>query len=84
MDETRSGSCQHTLEQFWEFIDQECDTETSERLQAHLKACQSCFPQYDFQRAYRVFIAQRCRREAPAELRKKIFLALLEEERRGS
>jgi anti-sigma factor (TIGR02949 family) len=81
MADSQSGSCQHTLEQFWEFIDEECDAETSERLQAHLAACQSCFPQYDFQRAYRVFLAQRCRHAAPAELRKKIFLALLEEER---
>lgn len=83
MSDTDSVSCTQTLDRLWELLDQECDAVASERLLTHLEACQRCYPHYDFQRAYRAFIAERCRHGAPAALRRKVFMALLEEERLG-
>ncbi|HSJ23336.1 MAG TPA: mycothiol system anti-sigma-R factor [Longimicrobiales bacterium] len=78
-----AASCRETMDRLWELLDSELHGPDSERLQAHLDRCQSCFPQYDFQRAYRAFVASCCRHDAPPELRRRIFMALLEEESRG-
>jgi anti-sigma factor (TIGR02949 family) len=77
-----AASCRDTMDRLWEFIDRELQAGDRQRLEAHLAACQHCFPQYDFQRAYRAFVASCCRHDAPPELRRRIFMALLEEERR--
>jgi mycothiol system anti-sigma-R factor len=71
--------CQRTLDELWEMLDQECDAASSTRLQAHLAACQRCYPHVDFQRAYRSFLAEHCRQDAPAELRRRVFMTLLGE-----
>jgi anti-sigma factor (TIGR02949 family) len=78
----RSATCHETMEQLWELIDRELHGGDAERIHAHLEACQHCFPRYDFQRAYRTFIASCCRHDAPPELRRRIFMAILEEEQR--
>jgi anti-sigma factor (TIGR02949 family) len=80
MSEHNDVSCRHALEQLWALIDCECDPETSSELQAHLATCQRCYPHYDFQRAFRSFIADRCRHDAPPDLRRRVFMALLAEE----
>jgi mycothiol system anti-sigma-R factor len=80
----RQAACRETLEQLWELVDHELQGGEAERLHAHLEKCQHCFPQYDFQRAYRAFVASCCRHDAPPELRRRIFMALLEEERHAT
>jgi mycothiol system anti-sigma-R factor len=76
-------SCRETMEQLWALLDRELDAGDTARLEAHLAACQHCYPEYDFQRAFRSFLAATCQHEAPPELRRRIFMALLEEERGG-
>jgi mycothiol system anti-sigma-R factor len=72
-------SCSDALEQLWALIDQELCTEDAARVQEHLERCARCYPQYDFQRAYRQLVASQCREKAPPELRRKVFMRLLEE-----
>jgi mycothiol system anti-sigma-R factor len=73
-------SCRDAIEQLWAYIDQELDPGTSDQVRAHLERCQHCFPQYDFHRAFCEFLKAKCREEAPAELRRRIFMQLLKEE----
>ena len=73
-------SCREAIEQLWAYIDQELDPSTSEQMRSHIERCQHCFPQYDFHKAFCQFLAAKCREEAPAELRRKIFMELLKEE----
>jgi mycothiol system anti-sigma-R factor len=77
---TERLSCREAIEQLWAYIDQELEPSTSEQVRAHLERCQHCFPQYDFQKAFCAFLAAKCRDEAPPELRRRIFMRLLEEE----
>lgn len=73
-------SCREAVQKLWEYVDQELDEAACEQVRAHLDRCRHCFPHYDFQRAYREFMAS-CRSGcAPPELRRRIFLSLLEEE----
>lgn len=77
-------TCRDALDQLWEYIDRELDDATADQVRVHLERCSHCFPQYDFQRAFRAFMATSCRECAPPELRRRIFLQLLGEEGRGS
>jgi len=72
-------SCGDALEQLWALIDNELCTEDAERVQEHLDRCKRCYPQYNFDRAYRQLVALQCREKAPAELRHRVFMKLLEE-----
>ena len=76
---TENISCGDALEQLWALIDNELCTEDAERVQQHLDRCSRCYPRYDFDRAYRQLVAMQCREKAPAELRRKIFMRLLED-----
>lgn len=76
--------CREAVDHLWELIDRELDEQAESRIEAHLEACQHCFPQYDFHRAFRAFLGSRCRQSAPAELRRRIFLSLLAEERNAA
>ena len=77
---TENISCSDALEQLWALIDQELGAADADRVQEHLDRCSRCYPQYDFDRAYRQLVALQCREKAPAELRRKVFMRLLEEE----
>ena len=73
-------SCRDALEQLWPYIDAELDEAAQDQVRAHLARCSHCFPHFDFQRAFREFLAAHCRHAAPPELRRKIFMQLLHEE----
>jgi mycothiol system anti-sigma-R factor len=73
--------CREAIAQLWAYIDQELDAPTAEQVRQHLDRCSHCFPQYDFQRAFCEFVASQCSQQAPPELRRRIFMQLLEEEK---
>lgn len=73
-------NCDHVMEQLWALLDQELDPAEVVVLREHLDACQRCYPEYDFHRAYREFIAATCRHAAPPALRRRIFMSLLAED----
>lgn len=71
--------CSDALDQLWALLDQEICDEDAAPLREHLERCQHCYPQYDFERAYRQLLAMQCNEQAPPELRRRIFMRLLEE-----
>ncbi|HEX6309351.1 MAG TPA: mycothiol system anti-sigma-R factor [Longimicrobiales bacterium] len=75
----REISCSDALDQLWALIDSEIGPVDAERVREHLERCSHCYPQYDFDRAYRELLALQCREQAPPALRRRIFMRLLEE-----
>jgi anti-sigma factor (TIGR02949 family) len=75
--------CDQVIARLWEYIDGELEPSRAAEVSAHLKLCERCFPQYDYQRAYREFI-RRTRGEAvPSGLRRRIFEMILAQEPAG-
>jgi anti-sigma factor (TIGR02949 family) len=75
-------SCREAIEQLWAYIDGELGDTDTRSVKEHLGACRGCYPQYDFQRAFCAFLHQHAQKPVPASLRRKVFMALLEEDRR--
>jgi len=76
--------CEEAMARLWEFLDGEMPEEEREALRRHLEVCNRCFPAYDFQRAYLEYTQRLATREqAPAELRKTLFLKILELDHAG-
>lgn len=72
--------CDHVIAKLWEYVDGELKEENAARVRAHLEICSRCFPQYDFQRAYKEFVRRSAQQPMPARLRRRVFEAILEEE----
>lgn len=75
--------CSKVMAQLYEYIDGELDEETIERIREHLEKCKRCYPRYDFETAFLRFLREQGKTQAPPELQRKIFAAILEEEKRG-
>ena len=71
--------CDHVIARLWEYIDGELTEESAAKVRAHLDVCSRCFPQYDFQRAYKEFARRSAKQPMPLELRRRVFEAILEE-----
>lgn len=75
-------SCDDALARLWEFLDHELPQNEEAALQKHLEICGQCYPKYNFQRAYFAYARRvRARQRVSAELRRRIFLRLLAQER---
>jgi anti-sigma factor (TIGR02949 family) len=74
--------CDHVIAQLWEYVDGSLDELRSEQVRRHLEMCARCFPEYDFRRAYLKFMRRCSTEQVPAELRRRVFEAILEEERK--
>jgi mycothiol system anti-sigma-R factor len=72
--------CDQVIAKLWEYLDGELAGVDSEHVRAHLDVCSRCFPQYEFQGAYKVFVRRSAQQEIPPALRRRIFAAILEEE----
>lgn len=72
--------CDHVIARLWEYIDGELNEESAARVRAHLDICSRCFPQYDFQRAFKEFTRRSAQKPMPPELRRRVFEAILAEE----
>ena len=71
--------CDHVIARLWEYIDGELTEEQAAQVQAHLEICNRCFPQYDFQRAYRIFLRRTAQQPVPPGLRRRVFETILAE-----
>lgn len=80
MSQPNMLSCREVIEQLWAYIDGELDADRMPRIEAHLDVCASCFPHYDFQRAFQQFLQAHAQQPMPAALRRRIFMSLLAEE----
>ena len=72
--------CDQVITRLWEYVDGELSPADAAEISAHLELCGRCFPQYDYQRAYREFIRRTRRQEVPPALRRRIFEMILAEE----
>jgi anti-sigma factor (TIGR02949 family) len=72
--------CGGVMKQLYEYIDDELDEATIERIRKHLKLCKKCYPRYNFEKAFLDFLTDHGQAGAPPELKRKIFASLLEEE----
>ncbi|MDZ7780626.1 MAG: zf-HC2 domain-containing protein [Gemmatimonadota bacterium] len=71
--------CDQAMARLWEFLDGELPEEEHRALERHLEVCSRCFPAYDFQRAYLEYTRHLAAQEqAPPELRKEVFLKILD------
>jgi mycothiol system anti-sigma-R factor len=70
-------NCNQALQQLWDYLDQELTDEKMVEVRHHLEICQSCFPHYDFERAFLDAIAStRNLCEPPASLRVRVMESL--------
>ena len=81
MREAIGVPCDHVIAQLWEYLDGDLRGENAERIHDHLELCARCFPEFDFRQAYLRFMRRCAGQPVPAELRKRIFEAILAEER---
>lgn len=77
-------TCREAVERLWAYIDGELQSGDERSVEAHLDACKGCYPHYDFQKAFREFVRDHGHATVPADLRKRIFLRLLAEDRRDT
>lgn len=74
-------SCREAVERLWAYIDGELDPGEAGAVRIHLEACRQCYPHYDFQKAFCQFVRSGRQDTVPPEVRRRIFLRLLAEER---
>jgi anti-sigma factor (TIGR02949 family) len=72
--------CDHVIARLWEYIDGELNEESAAEVRAHLDICSRCFPQYDFQRAFKEFTRRSAQKPMPPSLRRRVFEAIIAEE----
>ncbi len=75
--------CDQVIARLWEYVDGEVREDGCDRVEAHLDICARCFPEYDFRRAYRLFVQRAASQCIPPGLRQRVFETILEEERRS-
>ncbi len=80
MNQAEMIPCDHVIAKLWEYIDGELTEEHAAKVRAHLEICNRCFPQYDFQRAYKEFLRRCADRPIPPRLRRRVFETILAEE----
>ncbi len=80
MNQAEMIPCDHVISKLWEYIDGELTEEQAAKVRAHLEICNRCFPQYNFQRAYKEFVRRSAQQPIPSGLRRRVFEAILEEE----
>lgn len=83
MTDSAHLSCEDALERLWAYIDGELSEADAKGVASHLDACKGCFPQYDFRKAFCAFLRQHAQKPVPPNLRRRVFMALLEEDRRA-
>ena len=74
-----SGSvdCATALQQLWEYLDGELVPERMQAMRTHLARCSSCYPHYDFEKAFLAAIGScQCTTCAPNDVRCRIMNAL--------
>jgi anti-sigma factor (TIGR02949 family) len=75
-----SWTCAEVIERVYEFLDGELTADVDARIREHLRACQHCFPEFEYERVFLRFLERHAQIEkAPPALRRRIFRALMDE-----
>lgn len=64
------------MEQLFEFLDRELDSELSVRINHHIERCRDCFTRAEFERRLRARVNEAAEVEAPERLRRRVRRAL--------
>tara|TARA_R110002049_G_scaffold111844_4_gene261154 strand:- start:773 stop:1006 length:234 start_codon:yes stop_codon:yes gene_type:complete len=69
---TEDIRCEEVIERLLEFLDDEIDSVTEQRISEHLAHCRACFSRAEFERRLRARIAESGDVQAPESLRRRI------------
>lgn len=75
--------CRGVMRRLYEYIDEELDAETVEKIREHLELCKKCYPHYEFEKAFLRLVGYRRRASAPPDLRQRVLHAIVETEHEG-
>mgnify|MGYP006309632291 CR=1 FL=1 len=65
-------TCEEVIERLLTFLDRELDSDTSERIDAHLRRCRDCFTRAEFERRLRARIHDAGYTAAPETLHRRL------------
>ena len=69
--------CESVMRQLWDYVDAELTPQRMDDISVHVRMCQRCYPQYQFERSFLDAIAARRRTHSdPERLRAKLIEAL--------
>ncbi len=69
-------NCNEALRELYTYLDGELTPERRRHISEHLSDCSPCLEAYDFQAEIQMVIAQKCRDEAPQQLKDKVARAI--------
>lgn len=72
--------CETALRQLWDYLDGELTAERMDAVRAHLKACDLCYPHYDFERTFLEMVGTLKTEHADPDALKERVLAALQAE----
>jgi len=73
------AECLEAIDRLYRYLDGELEGVDQVDVQRHLEACMPCLEAFEFEAELKVFIASRCREQAPTHLRTRIVHAIFEE-----
>lgn len=65
-------TCQEVMQQLFDFLDRELDSELSDRIDDHLERCRDCFTRAEFEKRLRARVNETAEVKAPERLRRRI------------
>jgi mycothiol system anti-sigma-R factor len=71
-------SCREAINQLWEYLDGTIDEEDRQAIDEHLSRCRRCCGDLEFTEELRRFLAASGREEVPADVIKRLTVALRE------
>ena len=73
--------CREAMAKLYSFLDGDLTEQRREAVQRHLDDCSPCVRAYDFEAELKKVLAARCKDRVPEPLKKRIYDALLKEEK---
>lgn len=83
LDQT-TPECREALAELFAYLDGEVPAEDRDQVAAHLDRCSDCLEAFEFHHELRQVVAERCRTDAPIELRSRILDAIARLDDRGT
>lgn len=65
-------TCEEVIEQLFDYLDRELDSELRDRINHHLERCRDCFTRAEFEKRLRSRVNETADVEAPEQLRRRI------------
>jgi anti-sigma factor (TIGR02949 family) len=77
-------TCEEVIEQLFEFLDRELESELGHRIDHHLERCRDCYTRAEFEKRLRSKVNEATEAKAPERLRSRLRQVIDDFERRGS